>query len=200
MVTLLINHYGLLALGGLIFFESAGLPLPGETALLLASAAAAQGFLPIGAVIPVAALTAIAGDSLGYWAGSRYGLRLLTRYGHLLRISPAHLSQAQGFMQRHGPPTVFFGRFVAVLRVMAAFLAGAGHMPYRQFLRYNALGGILWATLIGGLGYAFGQQLPQLERWMGQVSWGAVTVLALSGLVATGWIGWQRRGYARPRG
>lgn len=197
MIAYLISHYGLLALGGLIFLESVGLPLPGETVLLLAAAAAAQHVLPIGAVIAVAALAAISGGMLGYGAGRRYGLALLARYGSRLGVTPARLAQAQAFFQRHGPPTIFFGRFVALLRVLAAIMAGAGHMPVGQFLRYNALGGVLWAALIGGLGYAFGQQLPLLERWMGQLGWAAVIALAMAGLVVAGW---QRRGHARSRG
>lgn len=193
MLHQLIATYGLPLLGSLIFFESAGLPLPGETTLLLAAAAAAQGLLPLWAVILVAALAAIAGDSLGYWVGSRYGLPLLTRYGRVLRISPAHLSQAQRFMQRHGPPTVFFGRFVALLRVLAAFLAGVGHMPYRQFLRYNALGGITWAAAIGALGYIFGQNLPLLERLLRQAGWGAAVLVLVLMVGRLAWQQWQRR-------
>jgi membrane protein DedA with SNARE-associated domain len=193
MLQQFIATFGLPLLAGLIFFESAGLPLPGETTLLLAAAAAAQGLLPIWAVVLVATVAAIAGDSLGYWVGSRYGLPLLTRYGRWLHISPAHLDQAQAFMQRHGPPTVFFGRFVALLRVLAAFLAGVCRMPYRQFLRYNALGGLVWATTIGALGYLFGQQLPLLERLLRQVGWGAAA-LALALIVSVvGWRRWQRR-------
>src|SRR5438105_1799650 len=98
MFSVWVNQYGLVALGLLIFLESAGLPLPGETILLLA--AAAQGVLPIGAVIVVAAGAAVVGDSLGYWIGQRYGLALLTRYGRWLRITPAHLDHAQAFFQR----------------------------------------------------------------------------------------------------
>lgn len=185
--------FGLPLVGGLIFFESTGLPLPGETTLLLAAAAAAQGLLPIWAVVLVATMAAIAGDSLGYWVGARYGLPLLTRYGHWLRISPTHLDQAQAFMQRHGPPTVFFGRFVALLRVLAAFLAGVGHMPYRQFLRYNALGGIVWASAVGALGYLFGQNLPLLERMLRQAGWGAAALMLVLVVSRLGWQQWHCR-------
>jgi len=97
MFSALLSQYGLLILGFLIVLESAGLPLPGETMLLIAAAAAAQGVLSIGAVIAVAAVAAIVDDSLGYWIGHRYGLALLTRYGRWLRITPAHLSHAQTF-------------------------------------------------------------------------------------------------------
>lgn len=188
-----ITTFGLPLVGGLIFFESVGLPLPGETTLLLTAAAAAQGLFPIWAVVLVAATAAITGDSLGYWVGSRYGLSLLTRYGRWLRISPAHLDRAQAFMQRHGPPTVFFGRFVALLRVLAAFLAGVGRMPYRQFLCYNVLGGLIWATAVSALGYLFGQQLPLIERVLRQVGWGAAIVALTLVVSIVGWRRWQRR-------
>lgn len=183
MIQALLTQYGLLILAILIVLESAGLPLPGETMLLLAAAAAAQGVLPIGAVIAVAALAAIVGDSLGYWIGHRYGLALLTRYGRWLRITPAHLEYAQTFFQRHGPKTVLLGRFVAVLRVLAAVLAGVSRMPYGVFLAYNALGGIAWAAVIGFLGFQFGNQLPVVEYALRQAGWVVV------GLVAVGLLG-----------
>ena len=188
MLSALINQYGLVALGLLIFLESAGLPLPGETMLLLAAAAAAQGVLPIGAVIAVAAVAAIAGDSLGYWIGHRYGLALLTRYGRWLRITPAHLNHAQAFFQRHGPKTVFLGRFVAVLRVLAAVLAGVSRMPYGLFLTYNAVGGIAWAAVIGFLGFQFGRQLPVVEYALRQAGW-VMAGLIVVGLL--GFLGWR---------
>jgi len=197
MLQQFIAMYGLPLVGGLIFFESAGLPLPGETTLLLAAAAAAQGLLPIWAVVLVAALAAIAGDSLGYGVGSRYGLSLLTRYGRWLRISPAHLTQAQAFMQRHGPPTVFFGRFLPLLRLLAAFLAGVSHMPYRRFFRYNALGGVVWASAVSALGYLFGQNLPLLERGLRQAGWGTAGLMLVAVGVRSGWQRWRRRRAAR---
>lgn len=184
----LVNQYGLVALGLLILLESAGLPLPGETMLLLAAAAAAQGVLPIGAVIAVAASAAIIGDSVGYWIGRRYGLALLTRYGRWLRITPAHLDRAQAFFQRHGPKTVFLGRFVAMLRVLSAVLAGVSRMPYRVFLAYNALGGIVWATVIGFLGFQFGNQLPVIQYALQQAGW-VMAGIAIVGLL--GFFGWR---------
>lgn len=184
MISSLISHYGLLALGGLILLESLGLPLPGETVLLIAAAAAAQHLLPIGTVIAVAALAAIGGGTLGYAAGRRYGFTLLSRYGAWIGITPARIAQAQAFFERHGAPTVFFGRFVTLLRMLAAVLAGASRMPAGKFLRYNALGAMLWATLVGGLGYAFGRQLPLLERWMSRLGWGTMLILTLMTLIA----------------
>ncbi|MEO7909258.1 MAG: hypothetical protein ABIV47_06375, partial [Roseiflexaceae bacterium] len=144
----LVGQYGLVALGLLIVLESAGLPLPGETMLLLAAAAAAQGVLPIGAVIAVAA-AAIMGDSLGYWIGQRYGLALFTRYGHWLRITPADLDRAQTFFQRYGPKTMFLGRFVAMLRVLSAVLQVA-------FISISC-----WHTIVTVAGSRYGRNKHQ---------------------------------------
>jgi len=190
MFSALINQYGLIALGLLILLESAGLPLPGETMLLIAAAAAAQGVLPIGAVIAVAAVAAIIGDSLGYWVGQHYGLALLTRYGRWLRITPAHLDHAQAFFQRHGPKTVFLGRFVAVLRVLSAVIAGVSRMRYPVFLAYNALGGIVWAAVIGFLGFQFGNQLPVVQYALQQAGWvmAGIAVVGLLGFLAWRWL------------
>lgn len=190
MLQALMTQYGLAALGLLIFLESAGLPLPGETMLLLAAAAAAQGVLPIGVVIAVAASAAIVGDSLGYWIGHRFGLALIARYGRWLRITPTHVAHGQQFFQRHGAKTVFLGRFVALLRVLTAILAGASQMPYAQFLVYNALGGIVWAAAVGGLGFLFGGQLPLLEAWLRQIGWGVagVVVAGLLGVIVWRWL------------
>lgn len=190
-----IGQYGLLALGLLILLESAGLPLPGETALLLAAAGAAQGLFPIWAVLAVAAGAAIVGDSLGYWAGRRYGLALLARHGRWLHVAPQHLDLARHWFDRHGPRTVFLGRFVALLRVLAAFLAGVGRMPYGVFLRYTVLGGISWALLIGMTGYFGGQHVPVLERWLRQAGWLTAAVI---GVVVSGALIW-RRVQSRPR-
>lgn len=198
MLQTLMTQYGLVALGLLIFLESAGLPLPGETMLLLAAAAAAQGVLPIGAVIAVAAMAAIIGDSLGYWIGHRYGLALITRYGPWLRITPAHVAHGQSFFQRHGAKAVFLGRFVALLRVLAAVLAGVSQMPYTHFLLYNALGGVVWAAAVGGLGFLFGSQLPVLEAWLRQIGWAlaGIAVAGLIGVIAWRWLA-QRQALVR---
>lgn len=190
MLQTLLMQYGLITLGLFIFLESAGLPLPGETMLLLAAASASQGVLPIGGVVVVAAIAAIAGDNLGYWLGHRYGVALLTRYGRWLRVTPEHVGHATGFFQRHGAKTVFLGRFVALLRVLSAVLAGASGMRYAQFLFYNALGGIVWAAVVGALGFAFGSQLTVIESWLRQIGWGlaGIALAAVLGVLLWRWL------------
>jgi membrane protein DedA with SNARE-associated domain len=178
----LLETYGYLAVMLLVGLESLGIPLPGETALLTASAYAAAGHLSIAGVIAAAAVGAVLGDAGAYWIGRTGGLALVRRYGRLLRVDDAKLERAQKFFRRHGGKTVFFGRFVSLLRMLAALLAGVTRMPYGRFSLYNATGGLCWALLVGSLGYAFGRQLPQLEHAVGQA--GVLVVLLAALLVA----------------
>lgn len=158
------GYPGIFAIVGL---ESAGLPLPGETTLLAASYLAATGSLSLPLVIASAALGAIVGDSLGYLIGRRGGRRFFERYGRYIGITPKKLDKADRYFARHGAKTVFFGRFVAVLRVLAGPLAGASRMPYRRFLAANAAGGVTWATLMGTLGFFFGKPVAAFLSSMG---------------------------------
>jgi undecaprenyl-diphosphatase len=184
MIGHLLETYGYLAVLMLVGLESLGLPLPGETALLTASAYAAAGHLSIVGVVAAAAVGAVLGDAGAYWIGRTGGLALVRRYGRLLHIDDARLDRAQGFYRRHGGPTVFFGRFVSLLRILAALLAGVTRMPYGRFTLYNVAGGICWATLFGTLGYGVGRQLPAVERTLGQVGALLGLLLALVVVVA----------------
>jgi undecaprenyl-diphosphatase len=178
----LLETYGYLAVLLLVGLESLGIPLPGETALLTASAYAAAGHLSIVGVIAAAAVGAVLGDAGAYWIGRTGGLALVRRYGRLFRVDDAKLEHAQAFFKRHGGKTVFLGRFVSLLRMLAALLAGVTRMPYGRFSVFNVTGGICWALLFGSLGYGFGRHLPQLEHAVGQA--GALVVLLAALLVA----------------
>lgn len=156
----LLTTYGYLAVALGVLIESMGVPIPGETLLLLGAAYAGAGNLSVWGVIAAAALGAVLGDSIGYEIGKHGGRALLDRYGKALHLNPQHLARAEAFFSRHGDKTVFVGRFIAVLRTFSAFLAGTYQMPYRRFLPYNAAGGILWAVIFGLLGAAFGSQCP----------------------------------------
>jgi membrane protein DedA with SNARE-associated domain/membrane-associated phospholipid phosphatase len=180
----LVASYGYLFLFLLVAVESLGVPLPGETALVTAAALAATGRLRIALVIAAAAAGAIVGDNAGYWIGRKGGIALVRRYGRRVGLDEAKLDRAHGFFQRHGAKTVFFGRFVALLRSWAAALAGVACMSYGTFTVYNALGGVVWAALFGALGYAFGHNLPRLEQYAGQVTLALVLLAALSVLLA----------------
>jgi len=183
----LLETYGYVAVLVLVGLESLGVPMPGETALLTASAYAAAGHLSIAGVIAAAAVGAVLGDAGAYWIGRTGGLALVRRYGRLLRVDDAKLERAQKFFQRHGGKTVFLGRFVSLLRMLAALLAGVTRMPYGRFSAFNVTGGICWALLFGGLGYGFGRHLPRLEHAVGRA--GALLVLLAALLVALIFVG-----------
>lgn len=148
------GYPGIAAIVGL---ESVGLPLPGETTLLAASYLASTGQLSLPLVIGAAALGAVIGDSVGYFVGRKGGRRFLERYGRYVGITPGKLEKADWYFARHGAKTVFFGRFVAVLRILAGPLAGASNMPYRRFLTANISGAVVWAATMGTLGFFFGK-------------------------------------------
>jgi membrane protein DedA with SNARE-associated domain len=186
----LVATYGYIVVLLVVMAESAGLPLPGETSLLVAGALAATGHLWLPGVIIAAAAGAILGDTAGYWVGRTSGLRLLRRHGHLLRFDERKLEQAERFFARHGEKAVFLGRFVPIGRIFSALLAGVSQMRYSRFLFWNATGGIVWAALMGTLGYLFGQQLPLLEQLVGRFGFGLLAALLL--FIAAR-IGWSRR-------
>jgi membrane protein DedA with SNARE-associated domain len=159
----LISTHGYWPVGMIVGLECMGIPLPGETVLVLAALyAGTHHDLSIWGVIASAAAGAILGDNIGYWVGREFGYRLLLRYGTYIGISDPRIKLGQYLFVRHGTKVVFFGRFVAVLRILAAFLAGVNRMDWRRFLLANAAGGILWATIFGLGAYTFGRALLQV--------------------------------------
>jgi membrane protein DedA with SNARE-associated domain len=154
----LLGDFGYLAVFLLVGIESLGIPAPGETMLVTASIyAGATHRLGIAGVIVAAIAGAVIGDNIGYAIGRRTGYRLLLRHGHRIRINERHLKLARYLFEKHGGKVVFFGRFVAILRTYAAFLAGVGQMHWRRFLVFNAAGGTVWALIFGLAGY-YGQK------------------------------------------
>jgi len=184
-------QYGLPILFVLVALESAGIPLPGETALVAAGIAADRGHYSIVAVIAVAASAAIIGDNGGYWVGRTWGRRLIHRWKLLERWSDRILPPSERFFRRHGAKTVFFGRFFALLRVTAAWLAGVGRMPWWRFLLWNAAGGICWATLFGLVAYYGGHAAADVIERFGLIGGIAIAVLAIVALVVLHF--WKRR-------
>jgi membrane protein DedA with SNARE-associated domain len=163
-LTNLVAQYGYLAVLVIVGLESTGVPLPGETTLVAAALyAGATHNLNIVGVVIAAALGAILGDNLGYLIGHWGGYRLLIRYGRYIRLSEKRIKIARYLFLRYGGEVVFFGRFTAILRTYAAFLAGTTRMPWRRFLLFNAAGGIAWATIYGGGAYLLGRQIERLS-------------------------------------
>ena len=191
-LTHLLTTHGYWAVLFFVAIESMGIPFPGETMLLAAAiyAGAHHGFhIPL--VILAAAAGAILGDNLGFLIGHAGGYRLLRRYGHLVRLDEHKLKLGIYLFRRHGGKVVFFGRFVAVLRAWAAFLAGANRMPWPRFLAYNAAGGIVWAAAYGSVAYAFGRAAADAISHYGLYAAGAIVVLVVIALVGIHF--WRKR-------
>lgn len=179
-----IAQYGYSAVALAVGIESVGIPFPGETTLIAAAIYAGTTHqLNIGLVIAAAALGAILGDNVGFWLGRQFGLRLLLRHGHYIRLNERRIKLGHYLFRLHGGKVVFFGRFVAVLRALAAFLAGANRMSWPRFLVFNATGGILWASLYGGGAFLLGKQI---HRIVGPLGIGLLVVVV--GLLVVGFI------------
>jgi membrane protein DedA with SNARE-associated domain len=192
-VTHLLLSYGLILLFLVVAGESAGIPLPGETALVAASILATpeHHHYNIAVVIAVAAAAAIIGDNIGYWIGRTGGRRFLERWGPVARYADRVLPPGERFFRKHGGKTVFIARFVAVLRVTAAWLAGISHMRWWRFFLWNATGGIAWACLVGLLAYYFGRAAADAVAHYGVV--GAIAAIVAGVLVLVGLRFWHRR-------
>jgi membrane protein DedA with SNARE-associated domain len=184
-VTHFIAQYGLFFLFGIVCLESAGLWLPGETALIAAAVYASDGHLPIAGVIAVAAVAAIIGDNIGYWIGREGGRRLIDRYATLKRFGDRVIPPAERFFDRHGGKAVFLARFFGGVRVTGAWMAGISRMPWWRFLAWNALGGIVWAIGVGLVAYYVGKAAADaLARYgvYGGITVAVLVVLAIAGL------------------
>lgn len=170
--------------GLVIAVESMGIPLPGEIALVAASLLAVSGYGHIFWVAFAASLGAIVGDSIGYWIGHRGGRPFLERLGRRFprHMGPPQLARAEQTFQRWGVAAIFFGRFIAILRIFAGPLSGALRVPYPKFLAANAAGGITWATGTALLVYYVGRAA---EAWLSRFSWIALVVAIVGGVVTS---------------
>jgi membrane protein DedA with SNARE-associated domain len=179
----LLREYGYGVVGVVIFFESLGLPLPGESLLLGAALYAATTHkVDITWVVSAAAVGAVMGDNVGFLIGHSLGYRLLAKYGRRVGLTEKRIRLGQYLFRAHGGKVVFFGRFVAVLRTFAAVLAGANHMHWKVFLIFNTLGGVTWCCLYGFGAYALGDAAHKIEGPVGLVL-GAIAVVAIAAAV-----------------
>ena len=184
-LTSFFTQHGLPLLFVVVMLESFGIPLPGETALIAFGVLAAQGHYSIEWVIVIAAVAAIVGDNLGYWLIGRLGGRaLFARWGWLRGYAERVLPRAERIMARHGGKTVFFGRFIAVLRFTAAWVAGLGRMDWWKFLFWNAAGGIAWAAAVGLVAFYAGKAAADAIQRYGLFAAAGVAALALIGFIA----------------
>ncbi|MBI3475058.1 MAG: DedA family protein [Acidobacteria bacterium] len=164
-----IADYGYWAVALALLCENAGIPVPGETTLLLASFLAySEHKLDLGWIIVVGTVAAAIGDNLGYAIGHHGGRPLLERYRHILRIPQSAIERGEKLFARWGASTIFFARFIFGLRIFAGPLAGVLRMPWRAFVLFNLLGAAVWVTAIATAGYLFGKHWDELEHVLGR--------------------------------
>jgi membrane protein DedA with SNARE-associated domain len=171
--------YGYWAIFFGVMLENAGLPIPGETILLVAGYFASTGHFHLALVMLIAATGAVIGDNIGFAIGHHYGRGFLLRIGRFFFLTPKRFEHMENYFKSHGNKTILVARFITGLRVFAALLAGASKMPWRVFFAYNVAGAILWSVVISTLGYLFGSSLPLLLKWVGRSG----TILLLAAIV-----------------
>jgi membrane protein DedA with SNARE-associated domain len=178
-----------------VFAEDAlfvGFVLPGETVAILGGVAARLGHVPLTAVFVTVAVAAVAGDSVGYEIGRRYGPRILELRAVARRRR--QVDRARELLARRGGPAIFLGRWVAFFRAVMPALAGTARMRYPVFLAFNAAGGIAWAAVVVGAGYLAGESYARVEKYVGR---GAALVVAA--VVVVGLVVWRIRRHRAER-
>jgi membrane protein DedA with SNARE-associated domain len=186
-------HYGYWAIAAALLLENAGVPVPGETVLLLASFLAySEHDLQLPWIIVVGTVAATLGDNLGYAIGHYGGRRLLDRYRNIFRVRDEAVARAEGIFLRYGTITILFARFVFGMRVIAGPMAGVLRMPWKKFAVFNLLGAGLWVTVISVVGYGFGSRWNLLMHFMKRFDLALVAVLAAM-LVVVWWRSRRKR-------
>jgi membrane protein DedA with SNARE-associated domain len=183
-------HYGYWAVGLALLLENAGVPVPGETILLLASFLAySEHKLVLPWIIVVAVCAATLGDNLGFAIGLYGGRRLLERYQKTLHIRPSVIARGEDLFARYGAATIFVARFIAGMRIVAGPLAGVLRMSWRKFLLFNFLGAVLWVSVISSVGYLFGKHWEALVDLVQDAN----IVIAGAALVVAAFLWWRWR-------
>jgi membrane protein DedA with SNARE-associated domain len=196
----LLDHYGYLALGGLILVEDFGVPAPGESILIAASVYAGAGRLNIVAVGLIAVLAAVIGDNIGYIIGRSGGHALVLRFGKYVLLTRERQDKAERFFGRYGGQIVVVARFIEGLRQLNGIIAGTAEMPWPRFLVFNTVGAVLWVGVWSTVGYLAGNHLTSIDNTMTRYSLYLLIALAV---LAAAWITrtvLRRRRRARGRG
>ena len=180
--------YGYWAVFFGVMLENAGVPVPGETILLIAGYFASTGRFHLALVMLIAATGAVIDDNIGFASGHHFGRTALLRVGRFFFLTPKRFEHMENYFARHGNKTILVARFITGLRVFAALLAGASKMPWRVFFTYNVTGAVLWSVVITTLGYLFGQSLPLLIKWVGRSG-----TFMLIGAIVIGVVVWRIR-------
>jgi membrane protein DedA with SNARE-associated domain len=172
------------ALPAIVGLESMGVPSPGETALVLAAVLASEGKLKIWLVIVIAAGAAIVGDNIGYWLGRLIGREVLEAPGPFQKRRKRLIAIGQRFFDKHGGKAVFLARWIALVRIAAAWFAGIEEMNFPEFFLWNAAGGVTWATAYGLVGFYGGKEAADAITHYGVIAAIVLAVLIVVGLVA----------------
>ena len=185
----LIHQYGAWIVFALVFLESVGLPLPGETVLVSAAIYAGTAHdLSVTFVIIGAALGAALGSAVGFWIGDYYGYRLLVRYGSYIGVTETRIKIAQYLFRRRGVTVVLVARFVAVLRSIAGFVAGASRMSVARFMVANGAGAVAWALIDGLAGLYLGKGFEKFAR-PAAMALAVIVAIAIAGV----FLYWRRK-------
>jgi membrane protein DedA with SNARE-associated domain len=184
----LVHNYGAWLVFALVFLESLGLPLPGEAILVSAAIfAATTQDISIALVVLSAALGAIFGSIIGFWIGDRFGYPVLLRYGSYIGLTETRIKIAQYLFRRQGMLVVLIARFVAVLRSIVGFIAGANRMPFAKFMIANSAGAVVWALFYGLGAYYFGKGVEEFARPF------AIALAAVGAIVVVSMVAYWRR-------
>lgn len=183
-------HWGYLGVAALLLMENAGVPVPGETILVISSVLAFKSHeLRLVWIIAVATIACTLGDNLGYWIGEKGGRPLLERWKRFFHVSDDNIRNGEELLSRHGAPAIFFARFIAGARIVAGPLAGVLRMPWRKFVLFNFLGALAWVSVVAGLSYAFA---GQIEHLLGTIKRAELAVLVLL-IAAFGVYLWRKK-------
>jgi membrane protein DedA with SNARE-associated domain len=188
-----LNNYGYLAVAGLVLLEDFGVPVPGETVLILGAVYAGAGRLNIVLVGLLAFVAAVIGDNIGFAVGHFGGRPLVERYGRYIFLTPERLNKTTAFFERHGGKIIVVARFIEGLRQANGIIAGISGMHWAKFLIFNAIGAALWVAVWSSIGYFSGSHIDSIYNTATRYS----TYLAIAfGVLVLAWIArviWRRR-------
>jgi len=190
-----LREYGVAAAFAVVFFESFGAPVPGESMVIGSALLAAKGDMNIGPLLGAVWLAAVLGDNVGYAIGRFGGRRLVLRHGARVGITEPRLVKVEAFFKRFGGEIVLVARFVVVLRQLNGITAGTVAMPWAKFVLYNALGAALWTAVWGYGAYALGHHMTALLPWVHRFGYALVALVGVVLLVVVAVHLWKRRSY-----
>lgn len=164
----LIQSVGAAGIVAIVFAECGlffGFFLPGDSLLFTAGFLASQGYMSIIPLLIFTLMAAILGENVGYAFGRKVGPMLFNKKESRF-FKPAHVTRAHEFFVRHGNKAIFLARFVPIIRTFVPIVAGVARMPFRSFMAYNIIGGVVWVCGIMLLGYVLGNQVPGVEKYI----------------------------------